>query len=341
MNDKLNGSIEPIGGAHTSNQVTASGSADAQKTDQVEHGELVDDAKLSAGNLRIHNQEDAEVTDSTILSINQSNPNNVQDEAVLKQELVSASAEIKAQDINATRSMMNNRVPKGLRIFSYLFLPRLLIDIFFVWKNAESIRRLQKASKTYENYHKVVEQKIDTMLDENFIKMALGDLGKRKLDSGSTPLLERVLIGRLRKYPIPRDSNLPNSFYREEVLAEMLSANQPRSMRDKKALIDSVIQEYLDKNIRIEHGLKYRAKLVAVSDFCIHRENFSPLMETSLVQGDGSSQKRIHELKVKLGNLVQERSARVFETGINALKSEASTLGGDIAGVIQEPGKSS
>lgn len=341
MNDKLKGSLEPIGGAHTSNQVTASGSADAQKTDQVEHGELVDDAKLSAGNLRIHNQEDAGVTDSSILSINQSNSNNVQDEAVLKQELVLASAEIKAQDINASRRMMNERAPKGLRIFSYLFLPALLIDMFFVWKNAESIRRLQKASKTYENYHKVVEQKIDTILDGNFIKMAMGDLGKRKLESGSTPLLERVLIGRLRKYPIPRDSNLPNNCYREEVLMDVLSANRPSSAREKKALIDSVIQEYLDKNIRIEHGLKYRAKLVAVSDFCIHRENFSPLIETSLVQGDGSSQKRIQELKVKLGNLVQERSARVFETGINALKSEASTLGGDIAGIIQEPGKSS
>jgi len=328
MNDKLQGSIEPIGGAHTSNQVTASGSADAQKTDQVEHGELVDDAKLSAGNLRIHNQEDVVV-------------NNVQDEAVLKQELISASAEIKAQDINVTRHMMNGRQPKSLRIFSYLFLPTLLIDMFFVWKNAESIRRLQKASKSYENYQKVVEQKIDTLFDENYVKMALSDLGKRKLESGSTPLLEKVLIGRLRKYPLPRESSMTSDFYREELLMDLLSASQTSTARAKKALTDSVIQEYLDKNIRVDNGLKYRAKLVAVSDFCVHREEFSPLIETSLAQGDGSSQKRIHELKVKLGNLVQERSARVFETGINALKSEASTLGGDIAGIIQDPAKTS
>jgi hypothetical protein len=328
MNDKLPGSLEPIGGAHTSNQVTASGSADAQKTDQVEHGELVDDAKLSAGNLRIHNQEDVVV-------------NNVQDEAVLKQELISASAEIKAQDINATRHMMNGRQPKGLRIFSYLFLPTLLIDMFFVWKNAESIRRLQKASKSYENYHKLVEQKIDTILDEKFIKMALSDIGKRKLESGSTPLLERVLIARLRKYPVPLNSSTPGDFYREEILMDLMSASQSSTVRARKALIDSVIQEYLDKNIRIENGLKYRAKLVAVSDFCVNREDFSPLIETSLVQGDGSSQKRIQELKLKLGNLIQERSARVFETGIKALKSEAGTLGGDIAGIIQEPGKTS
>jgi hypothetical protein len=316
MNDKLNGSLEPIGGAHTSNQVTASGSASAEKIDQVGQGEFVDDAKLSAGNQRIHN----------VIEADQS----IQDEAVLKKELIAASDTIKAKDITACRFFVQNAQPKGLRLFTYLFFPILLMDIYSVWKHAESIRNLKKAADIYQNYYKNLEAKIEIMLNENFVKMALSESGKRKLESSSTPLLERVLIDKLRKYPINPEIKENQEMYREDLLLSILGSGNLRESLKRKFLIDSTIRDYIDKNIRIDNGLKYRAKLVSVADFYTHQDEFTPLMNTSLIQGDGSTQKQMQELKDKLSSVIKQRSNRVFQASVNAVKSEVEGLGKDI-----------
>jgi hypothetical protein len=110
----------------------------------------------------------------------------------------------------------------------------------------------------------------------------------------------------------------------------ILGSGNLRESLKRKFLIDSTIRDYIDKNIRIDNGLKYRAKLVSVADFYTHQDEFTPLMNTSLIQGDGSNQQRMQELKDKLSSVIKQRSNRVFKASVNAVASEVEGLGKDI-----------